>query len=56
MPPSRVLSSGQLLQEVLDANKDELIGKSVLSRLDNKLPFLPKVCFDLSLAWQLSTL
>ncbi|KAI9697288.1 MAG: hypothetical protein M1836_004852 [Candelina mexicana] len=43
MPPSRVLSSGQLLQEVLDANKDELIGKSVLNKFDNKLPFLPKI-------------
>ncbi|KAI9717080.1 MAG: hypothetical protein M1812_005015 [Candelaria pacifica] len=43
MPPSRVLSSGQLLQEVLDANKEKLIGKPVLGRFDNKLPFLPKI-------------
>ena len=41
--PAKVLSSGQDMQEVLDANKEKLIGKSVLSRFGTDLPFLPKV-------------
>jgi len=37
------LSSGKLLQDVLDANKEQLIGRSVLSKYGSNLPFLPKI-------------
>lgn len=41
--PSYVLSSGELLQDVLNANKEALIGKKVLSKFGSDLPFLPKI-------------
>lgn len=41
--PSLVLSSGQDLQEHLNANKEILIGKPVLNKFGADLPFLPKV-------------
>jgi len=42
--PSYVLSSGKDLQEVLDANKEELIGEGVIKKFGHSdLPFLPKV-------------
>lgn len=41
--PSYVLSSGDLLQDVLDANKEALIGSRVLSKHGADLPFLPKI-------------
>lgn len=41
--PSYVLSSGELLQDVLNANKEKLIGKTVLDKFGADLPFLPKV-------------
>ena len=41
--PSYVLSSGEDLQQVLDANKEKLIGKPVLNKFGTDLPFLPKV-------------
>ena len=41
--PSYVLSSGELLQDVLNANKEELIGQTVLDKFGADLPFLPKV-------------
>ncbi|KAI9873631.1 MAG: hypothetical protein M1830_010770 [Pleopsidium flavum] len=41
--PSYVLSSGEELQKVLNADKEKLIGKSVLSKFGTDLPFLPKI-------------
>ncbi len=41
--PSSVLSSGEDLQRVLNANKEKLIGKPVLDKFGTDLPFLPKV-------------
>jgi len=41
--PSYVLSTGELLQDVLNANKDKLIGKTVLDKFGADLPFLPKI-------------
>ncbi|KAK2625813.1 hypothetical protein QTJ16_005125 [Diplocarpon rosae] len=41
--PSLILSSRQDLQEHLNANKEALIGKSVLSKFGADLPFLPKI-------------
>lgn len=41
--PSSVLSTGENLQDVLNANKDKLIGKTVLDKFGTDLPFLPKV-------------
>tara|TARA_R110002003_G_scaffold191_17_gene14831 strand:- start:9324 stop:9623 length:300 start_codon:yes stop_codon:yes gene_type:complete len=42
--PSYVLSTGEDLQDVLDKNADELIGKAVVDKFNHtKLPYLPKV-------------
>lgn len=41
--PSYVLKTGELLQDVLNANKEQLIGKTVLSKFGADLPFLPKI-------------
>lgn len=41
--PSYVLKTGEKLQDVLDANKDKLIGKTVLDKFGSDLPFLPKI-------------
>lgn len=41
--PSLVLSSGQDLQEHLNANKERLIGKPVLNKFGADLPYLPKI-------------
>jgi len=41
--PSYVLETGENLQDVLNANREKLIGKSVLARFGADLPFLPKI-------------
>ena len=41
--PSYVLKTGENLQDVLNANKDKLIGKKVLEKFGADLPFLPKI-------------
>ena len=41
--PSKILATGEDLQKHLDANKDKLIGKPILSKFSTDLPFLPKV-------------
>ena len=41
--PSYVLSTGERLQDALNANKEKLIGKAVLEKFGADLPFLPKV-------------
>jgi len=42
--PSYVLSTGEDLQKVLDANSDQLIGQNVMEKFGHKnLPYLPKV-------------
>ncbi|KKY29175.1 putative mannose-6-phosphate isomerase [Phaeomoniella chlamydospora] len=41
--PAYVLSSGELLQDVLNRNKEGLIGETVLSKYGADLPFLPKI-------------
>lgn len=41
--PSHVLETDELLQDVLNANKEQLIGKQVLSKFGTDLPFLPKI-------------
>ena len=41
--PSYVLSTGEELQDVLNANKEKLIGKTVLDKFGAGLPSLPKV-------------
>lgn len=41
--PSYVLSSGEDLQQVLNANREKLFGKPVLDKFGTDLPFLPKV-------------
>lgn len=41
--PSKVLSSGEDLQRMLDANKEKLIGKPILAKFGSNLPFLPKI-------------
>lgn len=41
--PARVLETGEELAEVLQRNKDALLGKKVIENFDAQLPFLPKV-------------
>ena len=41
--PSYVLKTGEDLQEVLNNNKEKLIGKQVLDKFGADLPFLPKI-------------
>ncbi|KAI9681373.1 MAG: hypothetical protein M1817_002656 [Caeruleum heppii] len=41
--PARVLASDELLQDVLNANAEALIGKPVLTRFGTQLPYLPKI-------------
>lgn len=41
--PARVLETGELLKDVLDAHKDQLLGKKVVQTMDGQLPYLPKI-------------
>lgn len=41
--PSYSLKTGEDLQEILNKNKDKLIGKTVLDKFGADLPFLPKI-------------
>ncbi|KAH6847771.1 RmlC-like cupin domain-containing protein [Chaetomium sp. MPI-CAGE-AT-0009] len=41
--PARVLKTGELLKDVLDRDKETLLGKKVVDELDGQLPFLPKI-------------
>ncbi|KAJ9504040.1 hypothetical protein H2202_000096 [Exophiala xenobiotica] len=41
--PSYSLKTGEKLQDILNANKEKLIGKTVLDKFDDNLPFLPKI-------------
>ena len=42
--PSYVLSTGEALQDVLDAHADDLIGQRTIKKFNHtKIPFLPKV-------------
>ncbi|KAK0664540.1 RmlC-like cupin domain-containing protein [Cercophora samala] len=41
--PARVLETGELLQDVLQKHKEELLGKKVIEELGGQLPFLPKI-------------
>lgn len=40
--PAKVLGTGELLKDVLDKNKQTLLGKRVIEQLDGQLPYLPK--------------
>lgn len=41
--PARKLDTGELLRDVLDANKEQLLGTKVIEKFDAQLPYLPKV-------------
>ncbi|KAK4148464.1 RmlC-like cupin domain-containing protein [Chaetomidium leptoderma] len=41
--PARVLKTGELLRDVLDKNKEKLLGEKVIDQLGGQLPFLPKI-------------
>lgn len=41
--PSYVLETGELLQDVINANKEKLMGKTILNKFGADLPFLPKI-------------
>jgi len=41
--PARKLSTNEPLADVLSANKETLLGKKVIDRMDGQLPFLPKI-------------
>lgn len=50
--PASVLSSGEDLQQVLNAHKERLIGEAVLKKFGTNLPFLPKVGRQLALLYR----
>ncbi|KAH9890749.1 mannose-6-phosphate isomerase [Xylariomycetidae sp. FL2044] len=41
--PARKLDTGETLAEVLDSNKELLLGEKVIKELDGRLPYLPKI-------------
>ncbi|SPQ24377.1 9eae9080-5534-4959-b92c-04e08557fe79 [Thermothielavioides terrestris] len=41
--PARVLKTGELLKDVLEKNKETLLGRKVIEKLGGQLPFLPKI-------------
>lgn len=41
--PARKLDTGELLKDVIDADKEKFLGKKVIEKYDAQLPFLPKV-------------
>ncbi|KAL2260221.1 hypothetical protein VTK26DRAFT_5859 [Humicola hyalothermophila] len=41
--PARLVETGELLKDVLDKDKETLLGKEVIDRLGGQLPFLPKI-------------
>ncbi|KAK3987357.1 mannose-6-phosphate isomerase [Cladorrhinum sp. PSN332] len=41
--PAKVLETGELLKDVLNKNKEILLGKKVIEHLDSQLPYLPKI-------------
>lgn len=41
--PARVLETGELLKDVVNRNKETLLGRKVIDELDGQLPFLPKI-------------
>ncbi|KAH6638552.1 RmlC-like cupin domain-containing protein [Truncatella angustata] len=41
--PARKLDTGELLKDVIDANKEQLLGRKVIDKFDAQLPFLPKI-------------
>ncbi|KAH7018165.1 RmlC-like cupin domain-containing protein [Microdochium trichocladiopsis] len=41
--PARKLSTGELLKDVLQANKEKLLGSKVNKHMGGQLPFLPKI-------------
>jgi mannose-6-phosphate isomerase len=54
--PSTVLSTGEDLQKHIDANKEKLIGQSILKKFGSDLPFLPKVSRTISASSSLETI
>ncbi|KAF6808189.1 mannose-6-phosphate class I protein [Colletotrichum sojae] len=41
--PARVLETGEPLRDVLQKNKEKLLGKKVIKELEGQLPYLPKI-------------
>jgi mannose-6-phosphate isomerase len=41
--PAQVLKTGELLKDVLDKDREKLLGKKVIDQLGGQLPFLPKI-------------
>jgi mannose-6-phosphate isomerase len=41
--PARKLDTKEFLKDVIEKNKEELLGKKVIEHFDGQLPFLPKV-------------
>ncbi|KAA8633998.1 hypothetical protein SMACR_09165 [Sordaria macrospora] len=41
--PAKKLETGEPLKDILDKNKETLLGKKVIENLDGQLPFLPKI-------------
>ncbi|KAI1098136.1 mannose-6-phosphate isomerase [Jackrogersella minutella] len=41
--PARELDTGELLAEVLQRNKEQLLGRKVIDKFDSQLPYLPKI-------------
>jgi len=41
--PAKVLTTGEELRQVIDANKEQLLGKTCIEKFGPVLPFLPKI-------------
>ncbi|TPX17623.1 uncharacterized protein E0L32_012068 [Thyridium curvatum] len=41
--PARILETGEPLRDVLDRNKEKLLGRKVIEKYDAQVPFLPKI-------------
>ncbi|KAI2627615.1 mannose-6-phosphate isomerase [Hypoxylon sp. NC1633] len=41
--PARKLDTGELLADVLQQNKEKLLGKKVIEKFESQLPYLPKI-------------
>lgn len=41
--PAKKADTGEPLKDILEKNKETLLGKKVIEKLDGQLPYLPKV-------------
>lgn len=44
--PARKLDTGELLSDVIQRNKEQLLGQKIIEKFGDQLPYLPKVRTD----------